>query len=651
MEFTLVILTFVGFQIILSLGLNLQWGVAGMLNLAYIGFMAAGAYTTAVLVLPKPTLAGAASYILGLQWPFWAGMLGGIAAAGALALVVGVVVLGRKLEAEYFAILTLVVVIAMSTVLSTQPNLFNGVEGLINVPQPFGSQLTTTSYGTWFLLMVAAFAVVVFVLAHRVQRSPFGRLGRAVREDETAVQVFGKDPFRAKLKIFVLGGMVAGLAGALTVLYVGAFAPASWAVGETVFALSCIMVGGSGNMFGGALASAIIVTLFVQVPSLIHVAASNPEVLAEVQVMATAILLIAVMRWRPDGLMGEPVGLVAKLARRGGSAAPGPGLASAVAGTASAVAAGGQEAASQPPRMVTVLRPGLTAAAGAASAGAGGAVLADPGVSGGAGLPAPAETAALEVRGLTKRFGGVTAVDDCSFRLPTGGIVGLVGPNGSGKSTAVEIISGFLAPDSGHVLFRGRDVTRWAPSRRAGVGLTRTFQSARVWARLTAAENLLAAAPGSGREALWRGVLRPRATARADARILRDAEDTLHDVGLWAVRDQLAGELSGGQRRLLEFARIVMSGATLALLDEPLAGVNPVMADTIVEQIRQLNSARGVTILLVEHNLKVVSALCPVVLAMDAGKIVAQGTVQSLASSQSFAEAYLGKRASRASGD
>jgi branched-chain amino acid transport system ATP-binding protein len=209
------------------------------------------------------------------------------------------------------------------------------------------------------------------------------------------------------------------------------------------------------------------------------------------------------------------------------------------------------------------------------------------------------------------------------------------------------VITGFLAPDSGQVLFGGRDVTRWTPSRRAEVGLTRTFQSARVWSRLTVAENLLVAAPGPGREALWRGVLRPRATARTDAAILSRAEDTLHEVGLWPVRDQLAGELSGGQKRLLEFARIVMSGATLALLDEPLAGVNPVMADTIVEQIRQLNSARGVTILLVEHNLKVVSALCPVVLAMDAGKIVAQGTVQSLAASRSFAEAYLGKRVSQ----
>jgi branched-chain amino acid transport system permease protein len=623
MEFTLVILTFVGFQIILSLGLNLQWGIAGMLNLAYIGFMAAGAYVTAVLVLPKATLAGGTSYVLGLQWPFWAGMLGGIAAAGALGLVVGVVILGRRLEAEYFAILTLVIVIAMSTLLSGQPNLFNGVEGLINIPQPFGASLSSTSYGTWYLLMVAAFAVVVYILARRVQRSPFGRLGRAIREDETALQVFGKDPFPAKLKIFVLGGMIAGLAGSLTVLYVGAFAPASWAVGETIFALSCIMVGGSGNMFGGALASAVIVTLFVQVPSLFNIAASNPEILAEVQVMATAILLIVVMRWRPDGLMGEPVGTVAKLERRGVLQTAGRDSPSGAVGVP-------PRAAGQPARLTPGSDP---APAGRAAANR------VPRVR-------PAEaTAALEVRSITKRFGGVTAVDDCSFQLPLGGIVGLVGPNGSGKSTLVETIAGFLTHDGGRVLLAGRDVTRWTPARRAGIGLTRTFQSARVWNKLTVTENLLVAAPGSGREALWRGVFRPHATAHADAVVLRKAEETLHEVGLWPVRDQLAGELSGGQRRLLEFARIVMSGATVALLDEPLAGVNPVMGDTIVEQIRHLNATRGVTVLLVEHNLKVVSALCPHVLAMDAGKVVAQGTVQSLASSEAFAEAYLGKRA------
>jgi branched-chain amino acid transport system permease protein len=635
MGYFLVILTFVGFQIILSLGLNLQWGVAGMLNLAYIGFMAAGAYTTAVLVLPKATLAGGTSYVLGLQWPFWAGMLGGVAAAGLLALVVGVVILGRRLEAEYFAILTLVVVIAMSTLLSGQPNLFNGVEGLISIPQPFGETWSTTKYGWLFLLMVAVLAAIVFVLAQRVQRSPFGRLGRAVREDETALQVFGKDPFRAKLKIFVLGGMIAGLGGALTVLYVGAFAPSSWAVGETIFALSCIMVGGSGNMSGGALASAIIITLFVQVPSLVHIAASNPEVLAEVQVMATAILLIAVMRWRPDGLLKEPVGTVVKLERRGGlDAAP----AAAPAGPAGLAASAPELAGARTGRLMATPRPDPPVHTGAGT---------DTGVV----SPDQARPPALEVRGIIKRFGGVTAVDDCSFQLPAGGIYGLVGPNGSGKSTAVEVISGFLTPDAGQVLLDGHDATSWSPSHRARAGLTRTFQSARVWGKLTTTENLLVAAPGLGREDLWRGVLRPFATARTDARVLREAEDTLHDVGLWPVRDQLAGQLSGGQRRLLEFARIVMSGATLALLDEPLAGVNPVMGDTIAEQIRQLSTARGLTILLVEHNLKIVSALCPVVLAMDAGKIVAQGTVQSLVESKSFAEAYLGKSAPRASGD
>ncbi len=168
MGFALVILTFVGFQIILSLGLNLQWGVAGLLNLAYIGFMATGAYMTALVVMPKATLASGTNYILGLGWPSWAGILVGIAAAGVLALVVGVVVLGRRLEAEYFAILTLVIVIAMSTVLSGQANLVNGVEGLINVPPPFGASLSSTAFGT--VVPAAAGAA----RGHRVRARPPG---------------------------------------------------------------------------------------------------------------------------------------------------------------------------------------------------------------------------------------------------------------------------------------------------------------------------------------------------------------------------------------------------------------------------------------------------------------------------------------------
>lgn len=619
------ILIYVGFQVILSLGLNLQWGVAGLLNLGYIGSMAAGAYVTAVVVLPKATATGSVHYVLGLHWPAWAAMICGVAAAGLVALIIGIVVLGRRLEAEYFAILTLIIVIALAGIATVQANLFNGLDGLINIPRPYGQSLSTLAYDGSYVGFVGIFALTTWFLARRVQRSPFGRLGRAVREDETAVQVFGRNPLPVKLKLFVLGAMCAGLAGSLTVLYVGAFAPASWTVGETVFALTCIMVGGSGSMTGGVVASAVIVTLFVQLPSLLPIFQGSPTVLAEIQIMATAVLLIAIMRWRPDGLMREPVGTVAKLSSRAEARRAGVRWLYDRARLEAAVAA-------FPPDRVTSSSAVATAELSSHLIASGRATVSGP--------------PAIEVRGITKRFGGVIAVDSCSFELPLGSITGLVGPNGSGKSTVVELVSGFQAPDAGRVFCNGDDVTNWAPSKRAAAGLTRTFQTARIWSKLTVTENLLLAAPSQTREALWRGVFRVHATGRNEGLLLRDAHEILDGVGLWHLRDAHAGELSGGQRRLLELARIVMSTARVALLDEPLAGVNPVMGDAIVEQIRRLNRDRGMTVLLVEHNLKIVSALCPNVLAMVAGRVVASGTVQQLASSEKFAEAYLGDRRS-----
>ena len=238
-------------------------------------------------------------------------------------------------------------------------------------------------------------------------------------------------------------------------------------------------------------------------------------------------------------------------------------------------------------------------------------------------------------------------MDDCSFRLPEHGIVGLVGPNGSGKSTAVEVISGFAVADSGHVLLGSRDITRWTPSRRARAGLTRTFQSARVWNKLTVTENLLVDAPSRPGETLWRGMLLPHATARGEAGILRRAEESLHDVGLWPMRDQLAGELSGGQGRLLEFARIVMpsgghrgaAGRAAGLSVQPGHGGHDRGADPAAQQHPRRHHPAG--------RAQPQGRVGAVPARAGHGrrtKIVAQGTVQSLAQSESFADAYLGKR-------
>jgi branched-chain amino acid transport system permease protein len=303
-DFYLNVFVYVCFQGILGLGLNIQYGLCGLLNLAYIGFMAAGAYTTAVVVLPKATLAGGTTYILGLSLPFYVGMILAMAVAGLLAFVIGAVILGRKLEAEYFAILTLVTVVVLSQVVTQESSIFNGGEGLISIPQPFGAGLTPRRYTESFLLFAFGCLVVVFIFCEVLRRSPLGRTLRSVREDDVAAQAFGRNVFRLKLKAFVIGAMIAGLAGSLTVLYVGAFAPSGWGVAETILALTCVFLGGAGNMKGTIVATVVVVVCvqsFQNIPTL----AAHPGVLPELQLVFIAVLLLSTLAFRPQGILPE----------------------------------------------------------------------------------------------------------------------------------------------------------------------------------------------------------------------------------------------------------------------------------------------------------------------------------------------------------
>ncbi|MDQ1737595.1 MAG: branched-chain amino acid transport system ATP-binding protein [Pseudonocardiales bacterium] len=262
-------------------------------------------------------------------------------------------------------------------------------------------------------------------------------------------------------------------------------------------------------------------------------------------------------------------------------------------------------------------------------------------------LPQAVENAAntaevlLSAQDLEKSFGAVHAVRGCSFELHAGGIRGLIGPNGSGKSTLVNLLSGLQMPTGGAIKLGDQTITKWSPDRRANSGLVRTFQSARLWGQMSVAENLMVAAPARGRDSLLKTFFMRGRLEEAEAADRERASELLTRFNLWRLRGQRAHELSGGQARLLEFGRIMMSGARIALLDEPLAGVNPVMADQVVDGIETL-SASGVTVLLIEHDLPTIRRLCSSVMGMSLGKIVMEGTIDELARTEVFAEAYLG---------
>ncbi len=241
-------------------------------------------------------------------------------------------------------------------------------------------------------------------------------------------------------------------------------------------------------------------------------------------------------------------------------------------------------------------------------------------------------TALLEVNDANKRFGGVIAVDECTFAVEQGTITGLIGPNGSGKTTVFNLITGYLPADRGEFRFDGRVVRRPDPTRLARRGLSRTFQYARVFPNLTVIENLVLAVPWNIFDA---GRLRISSEERARG------EQLLADFNLTGHTNTPAAELSFGQRKLLEFAATLMGNPRLVLLDEPAAGVNPLLIETIEAHIRRLNAA-GLTFLIVEHDMPLVMRLCDPVIVLDRGRKIAEGPAAEMQSDPRVLDAYLG---------
>jgi branched-chain amino acid transport system ATP-binding protein len=247
----------------------------------------------------------------------------------------------------------------------------------------------------------------------------------------------------------------------------------------------------------------------------------------------------------------------------------------------------------------------------------------------------------LAVRHVSKAFGGFHALDDVSLELDAGALFGVIGPNGAGKSTLFAVISGFLPADAGEILLDGRNIAGLASYTRAHAGMVRTFQVPREFSHLTVRENLQVAAPGQTGENLINLFTRPGQIRRDEARIEEHVRDTLAFLRLTEVADVPAGRLSGGQKKLLELGRALMVSPKLILLDEPFAGVNPVLIATLAERIRELN-ARGIGFLIIEHDLAALTRLVPQLAVMDRGRIIARGAPGNVLEDPLVREAYLG---------
>jgi branched-chain amino acid transport system permease protein len=594
-SYTATLLVYLAVNSIACWGLNLQFGLGGVMNFAFILYQSIGAYITAVLTLSRPTPGVPETYILGWHLPWPLPLVGAAVSGAVLALAVGSFAL-RPRRRDFQATVMLVVSIIAATLVVSEQGWFNGGQGLFAIPQPFSARLNLgiSGYDWFFLGLVAVFAALVLFFTDRLTGSPWGRRLRAMRDNAEAIESLGTNVRAESLKVYVIGGAIAAISGGLLVEFIGAWSPAAWGTGETFIFFVAIIVGGLGNNFGAFFGALLVLGVFLELPTFLPaIGSSNTE--ASAQAALIGVLILIFLWWRPQGVFPER--------RRKLS---------------SAISPPGRSEAS--PSLVA--RPSLLSPGDAAPLWlAGGSVT-------------------LAVRDLSRDFGGVRAVDGVSFELTPGTATGLIGPNGAGKSTALKLIAGALPPSGGQVAVGAVNVAGWPAYKVSRLGVVRTFQHTSEFARLTVLENLLAAAPAQPGDSFGGSLLGRRHWQAGQRELLKQAWALLEDFQLTALADDYAGQLSGGQRRLVEIMRALMARPKILLLDEPMAGVNPTLRLTIEEHLGRLRDG-GLTMLMVEHELSSVERVCDSVIVMAQGKVLATGTMAELRNNKEVVDAYL----------
>ncbi|HYG85418.1 MAG TPA: branched-chain amino acid ABC transporter ATP-binding protein/permease [Azospirillum sp.] len=485
-----------------------------------------------------------------------------------------------RVGSHYLVVITLALqAIMVDFLLNTKP-LTGGPDGITGIPpvQLFGYVLNNP---VRFLPLAAVAAVVCVLVARRMGASPFGRALRAMRENEAAAQAIGKNLLYMKLAVFAMSAGLAAVAGALVAHYITFVNPESFTIEETILILAMVILGGMGNLWGSLAGAAILVIL----PELLKFVHLPTDIADMVRQVIYGVILILILRVRPQGLFAE-TGFQAPV-----SVEPAPRRVA------------NDEA--------------LTAASG------------------------PAGEVVVSGRDLSKNFGGIIAVSQLNLELRRGMIIGLIGPNGAGKTTAFNLISGFLRPTGGSILFRGRDVVRLKPHEIVRAGMARSFQDLKLFTRLSVVENLMVSLPNQPGENLFNVYFRPWLVRRAEQENLRRALEIAAFVGLGGKADETAANLSYAEEKLLVIARLLATEAEVLLLDEPLSGLDTFTVEQICRVIRELAKTNK-AICIIEHNLDVIREVCDEIVFLDEGRVLTKGPPDDLMRDRELAERYFG---------
>jgi branched-chain amino acid transport system permease protein len=572
------LLVYAGVDIIACLGLSQQFGVAGVTNFGFIIFQAAGAYTASILSLPNDSANGGfQSYIGGWNLPFPLPWIGAAVVGGLVALPFTFLV-GRRLRGDFAAVGLLVTAVMFNLLVTNYRPLLNGAAGLSLVPAPLQGSFNPlgTSYQWFYSAGALLLAALAYLLVRRLTESPYGRSLRAMRDNDLVADSLGKNLVSMRAAVLVIGGALAGLSGAILVGFINTWSPAAWGYAETIVLFAAVIIGGAGS-HRGAVLGALLVPLGFEEATRYIPQFGPPGLIDDLQWVAIGLLILVFLWFRPQGVLPE---------RR------------------------------RPAVPVSIDGPNVPLLRGQ--------------------LP----LVALRCSSVTKDFGGVRAVDGVSVEIRRGTLTGLIGPNGAGKSTLLALLAGTLPVSSGEIEYAGADVTSLPAYQRARGGLVRTFQLASEFKRLTVMENLLSAAPGNRGDSLRGALLGKRYWDRDETLATHRAWSLLERFDMEAHASTYAGELSGGQRRLVEIMRALMTAPSMLLLDEPMAGVHPLLARRIGGWLQEL-CAEGMTILMVEHELAIMDEFCDPVIVMAEGKVLAEGTMAALRDRAEVVEAYL----------
>ncbi len=583
------IFTMTGLWIMLALGLNVVAGFAGLLDLAYVAFFGIGGYSFALL----------SSSQFDIHLPF----VLVLPLAAVFTMIIGIA-LGStsiRLKGDYLAIVTLAFAQIFKLLLQnldSPVDITGGVNGIYSFDpiNLFGFRIVSPIA---YAYLIWGFAVVATLGSLRIKHSRIGRGWEAIREDELAAEAMGVNTTGMKLMAFAGGAFTAGAAGALFASFQDSVFPNNFGFQQLVIVYCMVILGGLGNI-GGVIAGAVLLSIL-------------PEFLREYgayRMMSYGLILILLMALRPRGIMSGVGFLVKKKTRPDKDKT-------------------GQLKASTDLYYTQQAKMGDAAAAASQQAYEKGS------------------RTLLELKNITRNFGGLKAVDNLSFALHEREILSIIGPNGAGKTTLFNLISGIYPPSAGSVYYEGKNITGLKPHKVVKAGIARTFQNLRLFNKMSILDNArvgrfcrTAAGPLSVLLHL------PRHN-REEAQTRQKAKDVLALFGarLTGYRlDQEAMFLSYANRRRLEIARALATDAKLLLLDEPSAGMNPQETIEITGFIKKLRDKFGYTILVIEHKLDVVRTISDRVIALDYGLKIAEGSYDEVACNEQVIEAYLGRK-------